>query len=135
MERQINLSNDTVSSRLAVIEKLQVKLLKRNFGVILPEKLVIDSEFPVINYQVWKRGFYTYCQKNCMEEWEVLLFLKADILPPHLKDIILPLDSLDEAFRMIDSHFSFPYSEIARIKHHIIGQAPLPDELVRSDYR
>ena len=70
-----------------------------------------------------------------MEEWKVLLFLKADILPPHLKDIILPLDSLDEAFRMIDSHFSFPYSEIARIKHHIIGQAPLPDELVRSDYR
>ena len=35
---------------------------------------------------------------------------------------------------MIDSNFRFPYSEIARIKHHIIGQAPLPDELVRSDY-
>ena len=50
MERHISLSNDTVSSKLAVIEKLQVKLLKRNFGVILPEKLVIDSEFPVINY-------------------------------------------------------------------------------------
>ena len=59
MERQISLS-----SRLAVIEKLQVKLLKRNFGVILPEKLVIDSEFPVINYQVWKKGFYTYVRKT-----------------------------------------------------------------------
>ena len=35
---------------------------------------------------------------------------------------------------MIDSYFSYPYSEIARIKDHIIGQAPLPDELVRSDY-
>ena len=70
-----------------------------------------------------------------MEKWEILLFLKADILPPHLKDIILPLDSLDEAFQMIDSNFSFQYSEIARIKYHIIGQAPLPDELVRSDYR
>ena len=101
MERQISLLIDTISSRLDVIEQHQMKLLKRNFGVILPEKLVIDSEFPVINYQVWKRGFNTYCQKNCMEEWEILSFLKTDILPSHLREIILPLDSIDEAFQMI----------------------------------
>ena len=108
MERQISLLNDAISSRLAVIEKLQVKLLKRNFGVILPEKLVIDSEFPVINYQAWKRGFNTYCQKNCMEEWEILSFLKTDILHSHLREIILPLDSIDKVFLMMDSHFSYP---------------------------
>ena len=64
MERQISLSNDAISSRLAIIEKLQVKLLKRNFGVILPEKLVITSEFPIINYQIWEKAFITYCQEN-----------------------------------------------------------------------
>ena len=70
-----------------------------------------------------------------MEEWEILSFLKKDILPSHLKEIILPLDSTDEILRMTDSHFSQPYSEIKKMKDHIIGQAPLPDELVRSDYR
>ena len=63
IERQISLSNDAISSRLAVIEKLQVKLLKRNFGVILTEKLVINSEFPIINYQIWKgRSVYQMMQ-------------------------------------------------------------------------
>ena len=63
MERQIGLSNEAISSRLAIIEKLQVKLLKRNFGVILPEKLVITSEFPIINYQIWKKGFKLIVRK------------------------------------------------------------------------
>ena len=69
-----------------------------------------------------------------MEEWEILSFLKKDILPSHLKELILPLDSTDEVFRMIDSHFGNPYSEIKSIKDHIIGQSVLPDDLVRSDY-
>ena len=65
-----------------------------------------------MNYQIWKKGFITYCQENLMEEWEVLSFLKKDILPSHLREFILPLDSTDEVFRMIDSHFGYPYSEI-----------------------
>ena len=134
MEGQISLSNDAISSRLETIEKLQVKLLKRNFGVILPEKLVITSEFPIINYQIWKKGFKTYCQENWMEEWEILSFLKKDILPSHLREFILPLDSTDEVFRMMDSYFGNPYSEIQSIKDHIIGKSVLPDDLVRSDY-
>ena len=69
-----------------------------------------------------------------MEEWEVLSFLKKYILPSHLKDLILPLDSIDRIFRMRDSHFSYLYSEIKRINDHIIGKYVLPDDLVRSDY-
>ena len=69
-----------------------------------------------------------------MEEWEILSFLKKDILPSHLREFILPLDSTDEVFRMIDSHFGNPYSEIKSIKDHIIGQSILPDDFIRSDY-
>ena len=135
MEGQISLSNDAISSRLEKIEQLQVKLLKRNFGVILPEKLVITNELPIINYQIWKKDFKTYCQENLMEEWEILSFLKKDILPSHIREFILPLDSTDEVFRMMDSYFGNPYSEIQSIKDHIIGESVLPaDDLVGSDY-
>ena len=63
-----------------------------------------------------------------MEEWEILSLLKKDILPSHLKELILPLNSIDQIFRMIDSHFGYPYSEIEGIKDHIMGQCGIPDE-------
>ena len=56
-------------------------------------------------------------------------------LPSHIREFILPLDSTDEVFRIIDSHFGNPYSEIQSIKDHIIGESVLPaDDLVGSDY-
>ena len=82
-----------------------------------------------------EKGLHNLLSGKLDERMGDLSFLKKDILPSHLKELILPLDSTDQIFRMIDSHFGYLYSAIKKIKDHIIGQSVLPDDLVRSDHQ
>ena len=64
-----------------------------------------------------------------MQDWEGVIYLKNKSLPKHLQQSISNLSDVSTIFSLLDTQFGDKYVEVAKIKQHIIGDAPLTDPL------